>query len=63
MLVGPHQGWVMAYSVLIAPVVLGLADSLGRILIAGEVPVGVVTAFVGAPVLIFMVRRFRVSEA
>ena len=63
MLVGPHQGWIMACSVLIAPIVLGLADSLGRILTTGEVPVGVVTAFVGAPVLIFMVRRFRVSEA
>lgn len=63
MVVGPHQGWIMAYSVLIAPIVLGLADSLGRVLTTGEVPVGVVTAFVGAPVLIYMVRRFRVSEA
>jgi iron complex transport system permease protein len=63
MLVGPHQGWIMAYSVLIAPIVLGLADSLGRVLTTGEVPVGVVTAFVGAPVLIYMVRRFRVAEA
>jgi iron complex transport system permease protein len=53
----------MAYSVLIAPIVLGLADSLGRVLTTGEVPVGVVTAFVGAPVLIYMVRRFRVAEA
>ena len=63
MLVGPHQGWIMACSVLIGPIVLGLADSLGRVLTAGEVPVGVVTAFIGAPVLICMVRRFRVSEA
>ncbi|AXK45431.1 FecCD family ABC transporter permease [Brachybacterium saurashtrense] len=63
MVVGPHQGWIMACSVLIAPTVLGLADSLGRVLTAGEVPVGVVTAFIGAPVLIGMVRRFRVSEA
>ena len=63
MVVGPHQGWIMVCSVLIAPTVLGLADSLGRVLTAGEVPVGVVTAFIGAPVLIGMVRRFRVSEA
>ncbi|MFJ4225599.1 iron chelate uptake ABC transporter family permease subunit [Microbacterium sp. NPDC089695] len=62
MIVGPHQGWIMAYSVLIAPIVLGFADVLGRIITAGEVPVGVVTAFIGAPVLIWMVRRFRVSE-
>lgn len=63
MVTGPHQGWIMAYSILLAPTVLGLADVLGRIIIAGEVPVGVVTAFIGAPVLIYMVRRSRVSEA
>ncbi|MDA4894377.1 FecCD family ABC transporter permease [Microbacterium resistens] len=62
MVVGPHQGWIMAYSVLIAPTVMGLADVLGRVIVAGEVPVGIVTAFVGAPVLIYMVRRHRVSE-
>lgn len=62
MVVGPHQGWILAYSVLIAPTVMGFADVLGRVITAGEVPVGVVTAFIGAPVLIYMVRRFRVSE-
>lgn len=62
MLVGPHQGWILAYSALIAPTVMGFADVLGRVITAGEVPVGVVTAFIGAPVLISMVRRFRVSE-
>ncbi|WP_205847530.1 FecCD family ABC transporter permease [Plantibacter flavus] len=62
MIVGPHQGWILAYSVLIAPTVMGFADVLGRVITAGEVPVGVVTAFIGAPVLIYMVRRSRVSE-
>lgn len=62
MIVGPHQGWIMAYSVLIAPTVMGFADVLGRVITKGEVPVGVVTAFIGAPVLIYMVRRFRVAE-
>jgi len=62
MVVSPHQGWITAYSVLIAPCVLGFADVLGRVITTGEVPVGVVTAFIGAPVLIYMVRRFRVAE-
>lgn len=62
MVVGPHQGWIMAYSVLIAPAVLGFSDVLGRVITAGEVPAGIVTAFIGAPVLIYMVRRYRVSE-
>ena len=56
------QGTSMA-----APMVSGAyALALGQTLaveLAGEVPVGVVTAFIGAPVLICMVRRFRVSEA
>ncbi|WP_300268814.1 iron chelate uptake ABC transporter family permease subunit [Microbacterium sp.] len=62
MVVGPHQGWILAYSALIAPTVMGFADVLGRVITTGEVPVGVVTAFIGAPVLIYMVRRFRVAE-
>ncbi len=62
MIVGPHQGWIMAYSILIAPAVLGVSDVIGRVITSGEVPVGVVTAFVGAPLLIFMVRRHRVPE-
>lgn len=61
-IVGPHQGWIIAYSVLIAPTVMGFADVLGRVLTTGEIPVGIVTAFIGAPVLIYMVRRYRVSE-
>ncbi len=61
-LVGPHQGWIIAYSVLIAPTVMGFADVLGRVITTGEVPVGVVTAFIGAPLLIYMVRRYRVAE-
>lgn len=60
---GPHQTWVMAYSILIAPTVLGFADVIGRVLVPGEMPVGIVTAFIGAPLLIHMVRRTRVSEA
>lgn len=62
MLVGPHQGWIMAYSILIAPAVLGFSDVIGRVIVKGEVPVGVVTAFVGAPLLIFMVRHYRMPE-
>ncbi|MGD7001549.1 iron chelate uptake ABC transporter family permease subunit [Corynebacterium halotolerans] len=62
MVVGPHQGWILLYSILLAPAVLGFSDVIGRVITPGEVPVGVVTAFVGAPLLIWMVRRFRVAE-
>ncbi|GGT52073.1 FecCD family ABC transporter permease [Streptomyces purpureus] len=56
--VGPDQRWVMAYSMLLAPVLLIGADVLGRVLGApGEIQVGIVTAFVGAPVFIALCRR------
>ncbi|BAU97059.1 ABC transporter permease [Corynebacterium suranareeae] len=62
MVVGPHQGWIMAYCVVLAPAILGVSDVIGRVITAGEVPVGVVTAFVGAPLLIYMVRKYRMPE-
>jgi len=55
---GPSQPWIIAYSTLIAPVVLLASDVLARVTLpSGEVPVGVLTAFVGAPVLIALARR------
>ncbi|WP_189908671.1 FecCD family ABC transporter permease [Streptomyces capillispiralis] len=55
---GPDQRWVMAYSMLLAPVLLIGADVLGRVLGApGEVQVGIVTAFLGAPLFIALCRR------
>ncbi len=48
--VGPDQRWVLTYSTLLAPVLLIGSDVLGRVLGApGEVQVGIVTAFIGAP--------------
>jgi iron complex transport system permease protein len=61
-LTGPSQPWLIAYSALVAPVVLLLSDVLARVVLPREeVPVGIVTAFVGAPVLIALVRRRKVS--
>ncbi len=62
-IVGPDQRWIIAYSVLAAPVLLVAADVIGRILIStNELPAGVVTALLGAPVLILLVRRQKASE-
>jgi iron complex transport system permease protein len=60
--VGPSQRWIVTLSIALGPVLLLVADVLGRIVARpGEIPVGVVTAVVGAPVLIALVRRQRVS--
>jgi iron complex transport system permease protein len=61
-IVGPDQRWIIAYSALLAPILLLASDVLGRVLLRpGELPVGFVTAFLGAPVLIVLVRRQRAS--
>jgi ABC-type Fe3+-siderophore transport system permease subunit len=61
--VGPDQRWIIAYSVVLAPGLLLASDILGRIVMyPSEIPVGVVTAFVGAPVLIALVRSRKMSR-
>ncbi len=59
---GLDQRWILAYTVVLAPILMLAADVVGRVVMRpGEIPVGLVTAFVGAPVLIVMVRRKRAS--
>lgn len=61
-LVGPDQRWVMPYSVLLAPALLLFADLFARLIIAPqEVQVGIVTALLGGPVFIAIVRRRRIE--
>jgi ABC-type Fe3+-siderophore transport system permease subunit len=62
-IVGPDHRWIFAYSAVLGPSLLLASDILGRIVMRpGEIPVGVVTAFVGAPVLLALVRRTKASE-
>ena len=59
-LAGPHHRRLLPYSMLLAPTVLLTADVLGRIVARpGELQVGLVTAFLGAPILIALARRRR----
>lgn len=61
-LCGADQRWVIPLCVLLGPVLLLLADVLGRILVPGsEVQAGIITALLGAPVLILIVRRRRMA--
>ena len=59
---GPDQRWVLSYSMIIGPAFLLCADVVGRVVLpSGELRVGIVTALLGAPILILLVRRKRVS--
>lgn len=62
MLFGPDHRWLVPMSLLAAPILLLAADELARLAVAAELPTGVVTAFLGAPVLIALVRRKGVRE-
>jgi iron complex transport system permease protein len=55
---GPDWRWILAYAVVVAPALLLAADIVGRVVIRpAELPAGIVTAFLGAPVLIWLVRK------
>lgn len=59
-LVGSDIRRTLGLSMLLGPCVLLLADVISRLLVRPyELPVGVVTAFVGAPILIAVVRNHR----
>lgn len=59
---GPDQRWIVPYSIVAAAVLLLVSDILGRLVLPnGELAVGLVTAFVGAPVLVVLVRRRKAS--
>lgn len=63
LLCGPDQRWVLPYSAVIGPIVLLGCDVVGRV-IAGpsEVQVGIMTAGIGGPVFVALVRRVRMSS-
>lgn len=59
---GADHRWLLPYCAVLGPVLLIGSDVLGRVVARpGELMVGAVTAFVGAPFLIAAVRRGRVG--
>ena len=64
MLCGPDHRWLLPLSALCGADLLTLSDVLGRIVSrpSAALPVAVVTAFVGAPILIIIARGAKVRE-
>ncbi|MDR6867488.1 iron complex transport system permease protein [Microbacterium resistens] len=56
-LTGPDQRWIVPYALVLAPALVLLSDTIGRLIVwPAELQLGVVTALVGGPVLIALVR-------
>ncbi|MGW6455265.1 FecCD family ABC transporter permease [Streptomyces sp. NPDC055078] len=63
LITGPDHRWILAYCVVLAPALLLGADVLGRLLVRpDELAVGIVTAAIGAPVLVALVRTRKVPQ-
>ena len=63
MLFGPDNKWLIPTTMLVGPIVMVGSDLIARIATPNELPVGMITAFIGAPVLIYLVRRKGVSDS
>lgn len=59
--VGADQRWLIPTCLVMGPLLFVVADMVGRVIVPSELPVGLVTAFIGAPVLIWLVRRGKVG--
>jgi iron complex transport system permease protein len=63
LLVGVDHRWLLPFCALTGGILLIAADVLGRIVARpSEMDVGIVTAFVGAPVFIWIVRKRRIRD-
>ncbi|MFI1017320.1 FecCD family ABC transporter permease [Streptomyces sp. NPDC020965] len=60
---GPDMRWVLPYAMVLAPVLLLAADVVGRMVSRpAELQVGIVTALIGGPVFIHLVRRKKMAQ-
>ena len=63
LIVGVDHRWLIPFSAIVGAALLTAADVLGRIVARpAEIDVGVITALVGAPFFIYIVRRQKVRE-
>lgn len=60
---GADQRWLIAYALLLGPALLLLSDVAGRVILPpGEVQVGIMTAIIGGPLFVAIVRRIRMVQ-
>lgn len=61
--VGADYRWILPFSAVLGPVLLLGADIIGRVILPpSEVQVGIMTAVVGAPFFVWLVRRRKMAQ-
>lgn len=60
---GPDYRWILVWSLVLSPMLLLGADTVGRLIARpGEVQVGIMTAVIGTPVFIAIIRRKKLAD-
>ncbi|QDP38953.1 FecCD family ABC transporter permease [Radiobacillus deserti] len=63
LILGPDMGYIIPMSAITGAIILTISDVCGRLIGSpGELEVGVVTAFIGAPILIILARKAKVQS-
>ena len=63
LLAGPRHGRLLPVSLMLGAILVALADMIGRsIIVPHELPAGIVTALVGAPVFAFLLHQHRFNR-
>lgn len=57
LLVGPDYRYLLPTSTLLGSIYLLLIDNISRTLTTSEIPVGILTALIGAPIFVYVLRR------
>ena len=61
LLIGIDHRWLLPFSTLVGAIMLTAADVVGRVVARpAEIDVGIITALIGAPFFIYIVRRQKV---
>ncbi len=61
--VGQNQRWIFMYAMVLGAIILLGTDVIGRLILHGtEIEVGIIIAFVGGPLFIWIVRSMRITQ-
>lgn len=57
LIVGPNYRWLLPGSMLMGAVFMLVVDNVARVIIPGELPIGIITSLIGAPLFIYLLFR------